>query len=228
MDVQVVISEVMSEVIAIDGPAASGKSTVTRGAAGKLGYFYVDSGALYRGVTYVALKKKIKNSDISTLISMANDIKMDFYVEENAVKFSIDGAKLDRELRTDDINENVGPISAVPEVRAKVVEWLRSLVKYGNLVMEGRDIGTAVFPDAKYKFYLDADPAERARRRHAEITGDKNRTVESVKDSLSRRDKVDSSRKTAPLKAANDAFVINSTNMTAEQVVDMIIDRVRK
>lgn len=222
----------MDYVIAIDGPAASGKSTVARGVAEALGYFYVDSGALYRGMTWVALRKKVPVTDAKTLVSAIQGVKMDFFVDGNAVKFGIDGIKLGCELRTDEINENVGAVSAVPEVRAMVVDRLRSLTRYGNLVVEGRDIGTAVFPDARHKFYLDADPSERARRRHAELVGGcdevSGRTVESVKASLMRRDKVDSGRKTAPLKVASDAFVINSTYMLAEQVIGGIVQRIKE
>ncbi len=215
----------MNSVIAIDGPAASGKSTVAKKVANKLDWLYVDSGAMYRAVTWAALEKSLDTGDSSLLAQFVETINMDFAVNDGAVVFKINDRSLGEELRTEQINQHVSPVAANPHVRKQVVAWLRSMTEFGNLVMEGRDIGTAVFPDTPHKFYLDASPEERARRRHAEISDDeKNSTVETIGKSLSRRDKIDSSRKTDPLKIASGANVVDSTKMSVDQVAEYILN----
>jgi cytidylate kinase len=218
----------MENVIAIDGPAASGKSTVAKGVAAALGRLYVDSGALYRAITWKALEDGVDTADGGAVAALAGRMTPDFLVDGRAVAFTVDGQPLGAELRTDAINQHVSPVAVVPEARAQVVAWLRGMTSLGDLVMEGRDIGTAVFPDATHKFYLDASPEERARRRHAEITTDLEPTadVEAVGASLQRRDRIDSSRKTDPLKVAPGATVVDSTGMSIDQVVMFIVDRV--
>jgi CMP/dCMP kinase len=212
-----------SRVIAIDGPSASGKSTVARAVAGRLGYRYVDSGALYRAVTWRALQTAPDTTDAAGLAAWVRQIRVDLVEQPGAIRFSIDGRTPDdADLRASPVVEAVSDVAAVPAVRETVGERLRSMTRFGNLVVEGRDIGTAVFPDAPFKFFIDADPAERARRRSAE-SGDDEHTVQA---SLQRRDKKDSSRPTAPLRRAHDAVLIDTTHLTIEQVVSQIIDRV--
>jgi cytidylate kinase len=209
-------------VIAIDGPSASGKSTVARRVAEKKGCVYVDSGSLYRGVTWKMLLEGLSPDNKEAFaIFIENDIRMKFFEDNGAARFEIDGDVPVDELRTESVDDNVSHVSAVPEVRKRVVGWLRGMKDFGSLVIEGRDIGTAVFPDADYKFYLDADPAERARRRHDERVSDK--SVIDVKESLERRDAIDSTRKMDPLTVADDAIVIDSTSMTIDDVVDFVI-----
>lgn len=217
-----------AHVIAIDGPAASGKSTVARACARELGWLYVDSGALYRGMTWSLLEQGIDASDAACVRAALPAVEASFYVEDGAVRFRMNGRLLVDELREERINRAVSPVSAVPDVRVRIVEWLRSLCAFGNLVMEGRDIGTKVFPDTPWKFYLDASPEERARRRHVELqqqTG--GMTVETVNRSLKRRDKIDSSRAVDPLRVAADAVVIDSTGLGIEAVAAIIMGRVR-
>jgi cytidylate kinase len=170
----------------------------------------------------------VDTADGDAVAALAGRMTPDFLVDGRAVAFTIDGQPLGAELRTDAINQHVSPVAVVPEARAQVVAWLRGMTSLGDLVMEGRDIGTAVFPDATHKFYLDASPEERARRRHAEITTDLEPTadVEAVGASLQRRDRIDSSRKTDPLKVAPGATVVDSTGMSIDQVVMFIVDRV--
>ena len=211
-------------VVAIDGPSASGKSTVARKVAGELGWLYVDSGALYRAVTWKALKEGLDTKASESVAELVKTLVPEFYVKEGVVCFLLDGIALDRELRTEEINRNVSPVAAEATVRAHVTQWLRDMVELGNLVMEGRDIGTTVFPDSKFKFYLDASPEERARRRHAETEDTENMSVKDVHESLSRRDKIDSRRMTAPLYVADDANVIDSTSMDISEVADRVID----
>lgn len=215
------------EIIAIDGPSASGKSTVARHVAGALGRLYVDSGALYRAVAWKALKDDVDAHDGAAVAQLVDVTQPEFFVKDGAVCFRLDGVELDRELRDETINRNVSPVAAEPTVRTHVTQWLRDMMELGDLVMEGRDIGTVVFPDASYKFYLDASPEERARRRHAEMeAAEAEMSVGDVHASLSRRDQIDSRRMTAPLAVADDAVVVDSTAMGIDDVVQSIVDRV--
>jgi cytidylate kinase len=215
-----------NSVIAIDGPSASGKSTVARMVAKELGWLYVDSGALYRAVTWKALKDGLDTKDSTAVAALAESLTPQFGIKDGAVSFELDGIALNRELRTENINRNVSPVAAEPTVRKLVTQWLRDMLELGNLVMEGRDIGTAVFADSQFKFYLDASPEERARRRHAEM--EEAMSVNDVQESLSRRDEIDSKRMTAPLQIADDADIIDSTAMDADQVSAHITGRVRQ
>lgn len=214
-------------VVAIDGPAASGKSTVARRVAKALGRIYVDSGALYRGVTWIALRRGVSTDDNSAVVGLALSLKPDFLVVDGCVRFSLDGEDPGAGIREQVVNDNVSRVAALPEVRALVTGWLRGMVSFGDLVMEGRDIGTAVFPDARWKFYLDASPEERARRRVAEAPGREPVDANTVSQSLLRRDAVDSGRKTAPLKKASDAKVLDTTGMAIDQVVSVVVSSVR-
>jgi CMP/dCMP kinase len=210
-------------IIAVDGPSASGKSTVSKGLAKKFGYNYADSGALYRAITWYVLDCMINPSDTAAVIKSLDRVNMEFNVVSGVVTFKLNGRCLTTEIRSEAINKAVSIVSAVPEVRERVVGWLRSMADHGSLVMEGRDIGTVVFPQADHKFYLEASSEERARRRHMEkVPQSENMTVTDIKESLSNRDRLDSSRKVAPLKIAADAKVIDTTSMDINQVVDHI------
>lgn len=214
-------------VVAVDGPAASGKSTVSRVTAQRLGINYVDSGALYRGMTWKALTEGVDVKDAEAVVRMMDGIAWDFFVEAHEVKFTIDGVDPTDHLRSEPVRERVSFIAVIPEVRSFLVSRLRETQAYGDLVMEGRDIGSVVFPMAPFKYYLDADPAERARRRHKEIIATEGKgDVDEVLNSLARRDQLDSTRKTAPLQIPLGAKVINSTGMSVDQVVDLIVQDV--
>jgi cytidylate kinase len=213
-------------VIALDGPSASGKSTVARKVAARLGYKYVDSGALYRGLAWKVIESGLDPADPAAVMATMQRMKVDFRDENDAVRYQIDGYEPRDEIRREKVNESVSFVAAMPEVRAQVTQWLRDMVRFGNLVMEGRDIGTVVFPAARAKFYLDASPEERARRRHAELkTESAPSDVGRVMVSLANRDQRDSGRKTAPLKLAEDAQVVDTTGLNIEQVVDEIVRR---
>lgn len=215
-------------VIAIDGPSASGKSTVARQVAARLGRLYVDSGAVYRGVTWKALRDGVPTDNAERVAALLEGMDIRFFVAEGAVRFRIDGIEPGAELRTAALNEHVSKIAAMPAVRVKVVGWLREMTKLGALVMEGRDIGTAVFPQARFKFYLNASAEERARRRHAEIeSGADKASMTAVKESLKRRDTIDSGRKMDPLRVAEGAEVIDSTAMGIAEVVELIAGRIK-
>ncbi|HEY8241751.1 MAG TPA: (d)CMP kinase [Kiritimatiellia bacterium] len=216
-------------VVAIDGPSASGKSTVSRLAARDLGFCYVDSGAFYRGMTWKALRENVDCRDAAAVGALLERIQFELFLGEGRVLFTIDGEDPGAQLRSEAVAEHVSDIAAIPEVRRFMVDRLRDTVRFGNLVMEGRDIGTVVFPDAPFKFYLDAHPEERARRRHQELVRSQSgeTTVDNVLSSLTRRDTKDTTRKTAPLQIALGAQVIDSTAMQAEDVVKLIVAHVR-
>ena len=218
-----------NNVIAIDGPAASGKSTVARRVAAATGGCYVDSGALYRAVTWQALRKGLNTADPAATVRLAQELPIEFFLVDGAVRFRVDGIEPGRELRTETINQNVSKVAATPGVRQKVGDWLRDMTRFGGLVVEGRDIGTAVFPAARHKFYLDASAEERARRRYAEmVDGKLPLTQKAVDESLKKRDQMDSTRKADPLKTAPDAVVIDSTNMGIDEVAQFIVAQVVK
>ena len=215
--------------IAIDGPSASGKSTVSKNVAAKLGFIYVDSGALYRGVTWHALRKGVDAKDAGAVVESMLGAEWRFFVQDDAAIFSVDGDVPVQELREKDVRESVADVAVIPEVRKFVVEKLQSLQEFGSLVMEGRDIGTVVFPDSPYKFFLDADPRERAMRRYRElVAAGEDEKAHEVMESLKKRDRTDSTRETDPLKVAEDACVIDSTSMSIEEVVRTVVDVVRK
>ena len=214
--------------VAIDGPSASGKSTVARRVAQELKFAYVDSGALYRGLTWKALREGLDMMRPEAVVELPTRSRLDFFMQHTSVRFAIDGEEPGDQLRSEPVRERVSDVAAIPEVRAYLVRHLRQTTRFGSLVMEGRDIGTVVFPDSPHKFYLDADPAERARRRHKELESkERDSDVDKVLNSLRRRDMKDSTRKAAPLQIALGAQVIDSTGLSIEQVVQVIVARVR-
>lgn len=214
-----------SDVIAIDGPSASGKSTVARRVAARLGRLYVDSGALYRGITWRVLEEGRDPAQPDQVLAVLRSMTIEFFVDAQAVRFRIGGYEPVAEIRSERVNERVSLVAAVGDVRAQATAWLRAMATQGPLVMEGRDIGTVVFPDARFKFYLDASPEERARRRHAETEG---ADVGRVMASLQTRDRRDSGRQTAPLRVAPDACTLDTTGLSIDAVVARIVALVRE
>lgn len=214
-----------NRVIAIDGPSGSGKSTVSRAIGQQLGFLHVDSGALYRIVTWQALRHGVDTNDAAAVADFAGRLTVEMKAVDGAVRFSVGGVEPGDAIRTAEINAAVSPVSRVPEVRTKVTGWLRDLRRLGDLVVEGRDIGSVVFPDSPARFYLDAAPEERARRRHLEeqAKGLPKQDREAIMASLLNRDRIDSSRAVAPLTVAEGALVIDSTRMPIEEVVGTVI-----
>lgn len=215
-----------ARVIAIDGPSGAGKSSVSKEVGRRLGFTHVDSGALYRIVTWQCLEKNVDTSTPEAVAALANELTIDYKVEEGRVVYEVGGIRPDKELREPRINAHASPVATVPAVRAKITDSLRSLTRFGDLIIEGRDITTAVFPDSPARFYLEADPAVRAARRQLEEVqkGIANQDVEAVKASLLARDKIDSSRACAPLRKADGVVAIDSTHLTLEEVVQTVID----
>jgi cytidylate kinase len=204
-------------VVAIDGPAASGKSTVARTLAKRLGFSYINSGALYRAVAWLAYESKIPLSDPSAIYARIRNSNFELELHNKELFVRIDGIDPAPHLRDEEVNKIVSPVSAIPEVRKFLVAHLREFLALDNLVMEGRDIGSMVFPDTFYKFYIDASLEVRAHRRAAQ----------GHSDDLFFRDRVDSSRRTSPLTIAEDAHVIDSSSLTIDGVVGEIIGRLK-
>ena len=214
-------------IIAIDGPAASGKSTVAREAARRLNCIYVDSGSFYRGVTWKMIQEGVDITKPLQVLPALLKSKWTFDVRDHAVVFAIDGIEPGEALRDKDVREAVSDVAAIPGVRTFVVASLRRLTKLGSLAMEGRDIGSVVFPKTPYKFYLDANPEERAKRRHAELVArGEDEKAQEVLESLQRRDEKDSSRKAAPLKVADGAYVIDTSKCDADGVARVLLGRI--
>jgi len=204
--------------IAIDGPAASGKSSVARALARKLGYVYVNTGAMYRAVTWLAVSKGVPAQDAGRMHQLLHftDIKCGIQNGESTIE--LDGVDPSPHLVCEEVNANVSAVASLPEVRRLLVAKQRAYGSEQNIVMEGRDIGSAVFPETPYKFYIDASPDVRAMRR----------AKQGLQDSISARDKIDSTRRTSPLIIAEDAHVIDSSNLTVEGVVGEIFVRVKQ
>ena len=211
-------------VIAIDGPSASGKSTVARESARALGFNYVDSGSLYRGLTWKCLREQVSVEDPLAVIELVNRIRLEFFVEERAVRFTIDGEDPGAQVRSVPVQERVSDVAAIPEVRAFLVRLLRETTRFGSLVMEGRDIGTVVFPDAQLKIYLDASPGVRAMRRVLEMR-QKGMDADpaQVEAEIRERDHRDSNRAEAPLTQAPGAVYVDTSPMGVGEVVAALL-----
>ena len=205
-------------VIALDGTSASGKSTNAKRVAKALGYSYVDTGAMYRSLAWYCLKNKVDIEDEKAIASTCRRWKTELINEEGQIRLKIDGYFPAEEIRTAETSALVPVVAAVPAVRKWMKAKQRECIEFGSLVMEGRDIGSNVFPDTDFKFYLDASLDERSKRRAAD----------GVNENLAARDKKDSERATAPLMIPLGAKVINNSNMTAEETSALIIKEVRK
>lgn len=214
----------MNRVIAIDGPSGAGKSTIAKAVGRVLGFLHVDSGALYRIVAWQLLQAGGDPEDEESVSAFAEKLKIETRVEDGAVNFFVNGDTPGEAIRSATVNSAVSPVSKVASVRTQITDWLRQMRELGDLVVEGRDIGSVVFSDSPARFYLDADPAERARRRHLEEQAkgmDSDR--QAVLESLANRDRIDSSRSLAPLKIADGAIKIDSTHLGIDQVVELVL-----
>ena len=217
-------------IVAIDGPAGSGKSTVARGVARGLGFTYLDSGALYRAVTLAALEAGADLDDGPALGELAAAAQVELRErDQDAVQVLLDGRDVTEEIRDPAVTGASSRVAAHPEVRAALLRKQRDLIAAGDYVVEGRDIGTVVAPDAPIKAFLTADPEERARRRAAELRRrGLEAQAEDVRQAIEQRDRLDSTRSAAPLRAADDAVVIDTTGLDAAQVIDRVLELVQR
>ncbi len=215
-------------VIAIDGPAGCGKSTVARLLAKRLGYFHIDTGAMYRALTLKVLDRGIKPTDEKGIIGLLSDTVISFKKKNGGETIILlDGRDVTEQIRSTEVTRNVSAVSKIAEVRKFMVKEQRRLRRLGDIVIEGRDITTVVFPDVKNKFYINAEFEERAKREYKEFTELKaDITLDWVKHELRSRDIEDSTRKISPLKIAQDAMVVDSTKLTAEEVVEKILQKI--
>jgi cytidylate kinase len=205
-------------VIAIDGTSASGKSTNAKLVAEALGFVYVNTGAMYRTLAWYCVVKQVDVHDPKAVAALCRKWKTSLKCVDREVRFLVEGYYPDKEIRTAPVTEAVSYVAAVPKVREWMKQEQRECAKFGNLVMEGRDIGTNVFPETDYKFYLDASLDERAKRRAAE----------GIQENLAARDRHDSQRAADPLMIALGAMVINNSGMTPEETSGLILENVRK
>jgi cytidylate kinase len=216
-------------IIAIDGPAGSGKSTTARLLAKRLGYMYLDTGAFYRALTLKVLDAGVLPEDSAGILQLAEKMKIEMQPLEDKNRVLLDGREVTQQIREPAVTNAVAPIAANPQVRAIMVEMQRAIGRNGGVVMEGRDIGTVVFPDADLKIFMQASLDERARRRQEELAAmGIVRDREILKEEIARRDQNDSTRMVAPLIRAADAILLDTTNLTIAQQVDFIVGELEK
>lgn len=216
-------------VIAIDGPAGAGKSTIARLLAKKLNFLYLDTGAMYRALTLKVMQEKLNPLEQDKVIEIAKAISLDLKNNpDGSIQVFLNGQDVSKEIRDPSVTKIVSDIAKIKDVRKIMVTLQRKIGEKSNSVLEGRDIGTVVFPNAKYKFYLDAHIDERVKRRHKElIEQKKNVDKELVARDLTNRDTIDSTREVAPLKKADDAIYVDTTNLNIEQVVEKVFSYIK-
>ena len=219
----------MGFVVALDGPAGSGKGTVTREDAKKMNLINIDTGAMYRSVTLLMIRQNVKLEDEEKIKEILDKIDIKFGIENREQKVYLNGEDVSLLIRTKEVNEFVSPVSTIKIVRERLADMQREMSKAIDVIMEGRDIGTNVFPNADVKIYLDATPEERAKRRFKQ-NEEKGIQIpyEEILESVKNRDYIDSHREIAPLKQAEDAIYIDSTNMSIDEVVEEIISIINK
>ena len=214
--------------IAIDGPAASGKSTLAKYLADKLGFLYIDTGAMYRAITYYALENNIAENE-DAVVQSVKDLDIELKYKNGVTSVFINGEDITNKIRTPEVNAKVSDISKIKDVRVELVKLQQKFGHNNNLIVEGRDTTTVVFPQADLKIFLTAEVSERAKRRYLEF---QEKGVEikldEVEKSIKNRDRIDSGREVSPLKKADDAIELDTTNLTVQQEIDSIVKRVEE
>ena len=219
-------------VIAIDGFSSTGKSSISKVVADTLGLIHIDTGAMYRAITLFGLrnfKNEKQEIDLSKLLQNLNEISLEFRENSGKLEIYLNGENVSKEIRTTEVSDNVSFIAKHPEVRERLVVLQRDIAEKQGVIMDGRDIGTVVLPNADYKFFLTASADERARRRFLELQSlGIETTIEEVKQNLIERDRIDSEREISPLKQAEDAILIDNTNLNKEETIDLILSYIKK
>ena len=219
-------------VIAIDGFSSTGKSSISKVVADTLGLIHIDTGAMYRAITLFGLrnfKNEKQEIDLSKLLQNLNEISLEFRENSGKLEIYLNGENVSKEIRTTEVSDNVSFIAKQPEVRERLVVLLRNIAEKQGVIMDGRDIGTVVLPNADYKFLLTASADERARRRFLELQSlGIETTIEEVKQNLIERDRIDSEREISPLKQAEDAILIDNTNLNKEETIELILSYIKK
>ena len=219
-------------VIAIDGFSSTGKSSISKVVADTLGLIHIDTGAMYRAITLFGLrnfKNEKQEIDLSKLLQNLNEISLEFRENSGKLEIYLNGENVSKEIRTTEVSDNVSFIAKQPEVRERLVVLQRDIAEKQGVIMDGRDIGTVVLPNADYKFFLTASADERARRRFLELQSfGIETTIEEVKQNLIERDRIDSEREISPLKQAEDAILIDNTNLNKEETIDLILSYIKK
>lgn len=220
----------MTITIAIDGPAASGKSTIAKQVAKKLDITYIDTGAMYRGVTLAILKKGIAVDNVQEIRNILKNIELDFKFVNGVQHLFLDGQDVEEEIRSIEVSRNVSAVSALDFVREKLVDLQRKMAEKQSVVMDGRDIGTVVLPKADFKFYFVANPEIRAQRRYDEniARGINTQTFEELMQDIIRRDEYDSTREHSPLKQADDAITVDTGLLTIEENVEHVLNLIQQ
>jgi hypothetical protein len=219
-------------VIAIDGFSSTGKSSISKVVADTLGLIHIDTGAMYRAITLFGLrnfKNEKQEIDLPKLLQNLNEISLEFRENSRKLEIYLNGENVSKEIRTTEVSDNVSFIAKQPEVRERLVVLQRNIAEKQGVIMDGRDIGTVVLPNADYKFFLTASADERARRRFLELQSlGIEATIEEVKQNLIERDRIDSEREISPLKQAEDAILIDNTNLNKEETIDLILSYIKK
>ena len=219
-------------VIAIDGFSSTGKSSISKVIADTLGLIHIDTGAMYRAITLFGLrnfKNEKQEIDLSKLLQNLNEISLEFRENSGKLEIYLNGENVSKEIRAPDVSDNVSFIAKQPEVRERLVVLQRDIAEKQGVIMDGRDIGTVVLPNADYKFFLTASADERARRRFLELQSlGIETTIEEVKQNLIERDRIDSEREISPLKQAEDAILIDNTTLNKEETIDLILSYIKK
>ena len=215
-------------IITIDGPAGAGKSEIAKRIAQSLDYKYIDTGAMYRAIAWKVLKSKINVENDEELHQLIDNTEISWQSRENVFHVFVDGEEVTAEIRTQSITKKSNEISRIKKIREYLLILQRKAGIEKGIIMEGRDIGTVVFPQAEKKFYLDAALEERAKRRYKDlIQQDKNVKLKEIEEAIRLRDEKDKNRSLNPLKVASDAVLIDTTNLTAEEVVECILDKLK-
>jgi len=215
----------MGFVVAIDGTSGSGKTTTARKVSKLLGWLYLDTGATYRAVAYFVLRRGVNPNDEEKVTQILDELNIEIEKVNNEQRTIVNGEDISNKLRTDEVNKAVTPVSKMKAVRRFLVGIQRKIVDDNNAIIEGRDIGTVVFPDANLKFYMNADVGIRAKRRGLQ---DSKENLEEVEKDLKRRDYHDSTRKESPLKEADDAYLLDTSSLSIDEQVDIVISEIKK